>query len=451
MRLSRVRLLAILAALGFAAPAVALVPNEIFVIANKNVPASKQVADYYCAKRAVPSKNVILLDLPTTEDINRTDYDRKLVTPLRAALKDRKDSIKCLLTVYGVPLRVGGASPNDDEKAELKKVEPDVKKLQGQIADVQKQIKAAEPKGKKDGPDADALKQLRKDLSALQAKLTPLENKRKFLSHAESQAAVDSELMLLWWDNYELRRWQVNPLYFQAPEFLRKGKPPVLMTCRLDGPTPEIAKRLVDDSLAAEKKGLTGKVYIDARGIRYDPKGDPGFGYGGYDESFRETAALLKQGGMTVVLDDKNGLFPVGSCGECALYAGWYSHANFVDCCKFVPGAVAWHLASSEAVSLRRKDTKLWCRNLLEKGAAATLGPVAEPYTVGFPKPAEFFGFLATGKYTLAETYARTVMLTSWMGVLVGDPLYNPFAANPRLKEEQVQPSPKGGRFMMIR
>jgi hypothetical protein len=32
------------------------------------------------------------------------------------------------------------------------------------------------------------------------------------------------------------------------------------------------------------------------------------------------------------------------------------------------------------------------------------------------------------------------------MTVLVGDPLYTPFAKNPALREEQVAPSPKGGR-----
>ena len=77
-----------------------------------------------------------------------------------------------------------------------------------------------------------------------------------------------------------------------------------------------------------------------------------------------------------------------------------------------------------------------------EAGAAATLGPVAEPYTVGFPKPAEFFGLLTTGQYTLVECYYRTLLLNSWMTVLIGDPLYNPYAHSPKLKAEQVQPSP---------
>ena len=129
-----------------------------------------------------------------------------------------------------------------------------------------------------------------------------------------------------------------------------------------------------------------------------------------------------------------------------ALYCGWYSHANFVDCCEYVPGAIAWHLASSEAVTLRDGNSKVWCPNLLKKGVCATLGPVSEPYTIGFPKPAEFFGLIATGEYTLVECYARTMLFCSWMTVLVGDPLYTPFKGAGKLKVSDVVPSPKGGK-----
>ena len=109
------------------------------------------------------------------------------------------------------------------------------------------------------------------------------------------------------------------------------------------------------------------------------------------------------------------------------------------------------HHIDSEAVTLRHKDSKLWCKNLLENGVVATLGPVAEPYTIGFPKPAEFFGFLVTGKYTLVECYSKTVMLTSWMTVLVGDPLYNPYAKTPKLKSALVKPSPEGAKLKFIK
>lgn len=427
----------------------AIAPNEVFLLVNKNMPDSRAVAEHYCKQRGVPVANIIPLDVPNTEDITRADYNARIVEPLRAALKDKKEQAKVLLSIYGMPLRVGASTPGVEERAELKKLDAVIKEKQGANKALQDATAALEKarEGVNSLEIRAFLRAQRDLLTRQQNELTALNRRRAYLSHRESQACVDSELMLLWWEPYELRRWVVNPLYWQAPAQIREKAARVLLTCRLDGPTPAIAKRLVDDAVAVEKKGLEGKTYVDARGIRYDPKSDTGTGYGGYDESMREMAALLeKEGKLPVVLDNKNELFKPDACPDCALYCGWYSHANFIDSCRFVPGAIAWHLASSEAVSLRRPDVKYWCKNLLEKGACATLGPVAEPYTVGFPKPAEFFGMLATGKYTLVESYGRTVLLISWMGCLVGDPLYNPFGKNPRLKEEQVQSSPKGGR-----
>lgn len=390
----------------------ALEPADVFVISNKNEPASKEVAEHYLAKRKVPAANHIVLDLPITEDITRADYDAKMAGPLRAVLKDRKDKVKVLLTVYGVPLRVGAQLPTDAEKTELEK-------LKGEL-------EAATKANDK-------------------AKIDQLNARRTKLSYEQSVACVDSELMLLWWPSYETSRWVMNPLFWQFPAAQRAKSPPVLLTSRLDGPTPAIAKRLVDDAVAVEEAGgLKGKAYFDARGNNFDPK-KPGdaTSYGGYDESFREAGALLKAAGLDATVDNQDAIFAPNSCKDAALYAGWYSHGKYVPSCEFVPGAVAWHLASSEAVSLR-KDSTLWCPNLLKAGVAATMGPVTEPYTVGFPKASEFFGFLTTGKYTLVECHARTQLLTSWQTVLVADPLYNPYAKTAPVKEADVKPSPKG-------
>jgi uncharacterized protein (TIGR03790 family) len=436
-------LLGAVSLLALAAPAFALGPADVFVVFNKNVPASREVADHYLARRGVPGDNLIGLDLPEGEDISRSDYDKRLAAPLRAALKDRKEQAKVLLTVYGVPLRVGRPEPSAEEKAELEKLSPliDFYRTRAQALDTE--IKALEAK-----PKDSALPERRARREAVQTLLKPLEARQRFVVHAESEAAVDSELSLLWWDAYELRRWQLNMLYFQVPEKARLEKPPVLMVSRLDGPTVAVAKRLVDEAVEVEKTGLAGKVYFDARGIKFDPKSETGHGYGGYDESLREAARLLRdEAKMDVTLDDKPELFAPGSCGDCALYCGWYSLMNYVPCCKPVRGAVAYHIASGEAVSLRNAGSKQWCKCFLEDGVAATLGPVAEPYTVGFPKPAEFFGTLVTGKYTLVECYYRTTLFTSWMTVLVGDPLYNPYAKTPKLDPSAVKPSPKGGRF----
>jgi uncharacterized protein (TIGR03790 family) len=425
MRLSALLLLA------FASPAFALEPKDVWFVVNKNVPESRQVADHYIAKRGVPKENVVELDLPKGEDISRAEYDTKLAGPLRDTLKEQKGQVKVLVTTYGVPLRVGPQLPDADERKELEKLRPELAEARKTLAELEKN-KDADPK----------------DVAAVRMAVSRFQTRERVLTHAESNACVDSELMLLWWTQYPLVRWVANPLYMQASEDYRKSKPPVVMVSRLDGPSVEIAKRLVDDAIATEKAGgLKGKAVIDARGIRFDPKGkDDGHGYGGYDESMREAAAILEKAGLTVELDDKGELLKPGAAKDVALYCGWYSLGNFVDCCEYAPGAVAWHLASSEAVTLRNKDSKVWCPNLLKKGVCATLGPVSEPYTVGFPKPAEFFGLLATGEYTLVECYARTMLFCSWMTVLVGDPLYTPYKSGTKLKLADVIPSPKGGR-----
>ena len=330
------------------APVYALDPAEVVVVANRAVAESVAVADHYVARRKVPAENVVLLDLPTGEDITRADYDAKLAAPLRAALRDRKAGVKCLLTVYGVPLRVGRQEPTAAEKDELAKLAPELDAARKLASELEKD------------KDADG-----KAREAAWARRDALDRRRKALSHDESHAAVDSELMLLWWESYPLDRWVANPLYFQASERYKKTAAPVLLTARLDGPTPEIAKRLVDDAVAVEAKGLTGRVVIDARGIKFDPAGkDTGHGYAGYDESMRETARLFEKTPLPVTLDDKGEVLPAGAAKGVALYCGWYSHATFVDCCEYVPGAIAWHLASSEATTLRIAS----CPNPVERG-----------------------------------------------------------------------------------
>lgn len=405
------------------AAAVALEPKEVFVVCNKDVKESREVADHYVSQRKVPAENVIELSLPKGEDITREEYDTKLAGPLREALKDKKDACKVLLCVYGVPLRVG-----PQEQAEIDKLTAELNETSKRLAELKKE---------------------KADEKAAQETVDRLTQQIGKLRQQQSTAAVDSELMLLWWAKYDTARWQFNPLYWQVSEADREKADRTLVTCRLDGPSADIAKRLVDDALTAEKDGLKGKAYFDARGLKLDAtKPQQWTGYEGYDESFREAAELMTKAGFDVILDDKDPVFPKDSCPDAALYAGWYSHGNFVDSFTFPTGAVAYHLASSEATTLRNDKSNVWCPNLLKKGVAVTLGPVAEPYTVAFPKAGEFFGFLATGKYTVAECYARTTLISSWMMTLVGDPLYNPFATNPKLKDDDVFASPKGGKVV---
>ena len=409
-----------------------LEPKHVVVIANQAVADSVEVAQHYLAKRKVPKENLILLDLPTGEDMSRKDYNEKMVKPLRQALKDRKDQIRVLLTVYGVPLRVGGQEPSAEEKAQLDKLRPQMETLRKEMSELEKKKAESGVAGQ---------------IKVAQEKLSGLQKEEAKNTHPESHACVDSELMLLWIDGYPLTRFLPNQMNWRFPEAKRDKNHKHIMTARLDGPGKEVAKRLVDDAVAVEESGgLKGKAYFDARGIAFkaDKPGETGTGYEGYDQSYRDAAEVVRLAGLDTVLDDKPELFKPDSCPDTALYSGWYSLANYIPACKLNKGAIAWHLASYEAATLRDLKSKVWCVGLLKDGAAVTLGPVAEPYTVGFPKPEEFFGFLVTGEETVVEVYAKTALLVSWMTVFVGDPLYNPYGATKGGLKKFVFPSPKG-------
>jgi uncharacterized protein (TIGR03790 family) len=172
---------------------------------------------------------------------------------------------------------------------------------------------------------------------------------------------------------------------------------------------------------------------------------DNGFGRGKggqfaqYDKSMADLADLVRaKTSLTVVQDQVPGIMPKGTTEEAALYIGWYSVRNYIPPATWAAGAVGYHIASFEMVTLHEETEKGWCAGLLRDGAVGTLGSVAEPYLHSFPLPDQFFPLLLTGKLTLAEVYWATSPLSSWVQVLVGDPLYNPYKAIPALSVDDL-------------
>jgi uncharacterized protein (TIGR03790 family) len=130
-------------------------------------------------------------------------------------------------------------------------------------------------------------------------------------------------------------------------------------------------------------------------------------------------------------------VLPANSANGVAIYCGWYALQNYTPACSFVPGAVGYHIASYELTTLRT-PSRQWCAGLLNDGIAATVGPVNEPFLATFPQPDDFFPLLFTGKLNLGEVYWKTTPAVSWRIALIGDPLYNPFAAKPALPVEAL-------------
>lgn len=520
-----------------------LTADHVAILANRNSRESLSVAKHYASVRGVPSFHIIPLDLPAQETISREEYDKALVQPTRLALEERRlsDTIRVLVTTYGVPLRVAAPLPTSQQdlwrkdaldrqqraRQLLEKVEDRLKRVAptddattvppgNSAANRQKpddSVVAVDPmlervalalreattrltlvrdrqkaeewtkeltritllvggtaaivQGLRPLPTADPqrargdLEQLRQQVASAQVMIrilseVPSDTNRQRayrlaeqvfglqgvlglangelenFSYKDGDASLDSELSLLWWnpDTYRIAGRAPNPLHHETTSTAdQQTTPPpvlpVLMVSRLDAPTPQLAMQLADQAVKAEQAGLSGRAYVDARGM---PPGSPG-GYGFYDQSLRDLAGLLRRSTpYEVILEDTERRFSQpGEASGVAVYVGWYRLRSYEDAFTFNPGAIGYHIASGEAVSIHDPDEPGWCKNALERGITVTLGPTGEPFLDAFPLPHEFLGLLLTGRYALVEAYYLTTKYLSWRMVLFGDPLYNPW------------------------
>ena len=380
------------AALGFAlAPFLARAGgDEVVVIYNTRVPESRDVAQHYARMRQVPAKQIYGFALTPNEEMSRAEFRDSLQNPLVEKLQSdglwkfaRKvvtgtnglmhveyrvanSKIRYAVLCYGVPLKIA-ADPNLHELA------------------------------------ADDLRP----------------------EFRRNEAAVDSELAWLPLSKNDLAL--SGPLGNWAYGATNTGwlNPTngILLVARLDGPSAEVARGLVDKALEAERDGFWGRAYFDERDIS-----DPGYKLG--DEWISAAAKISREIGLETTVDGKAATFSADfPMSQIAIYMGWY--ANDADGpfalprVEFMPGAFAYHLHSFSAATLR-STTQNWCGPLLAKGATCTMGCVYEPYLSFTPNVAAFLGRLANG-FTFGEAAWASQPALSWHTTVIGDPLYRPY------------------------
>lgn len=383
----------------------ALSANEVLVVANKNAARSVGLAKYYMEKRQIPEENLVLLFMTDKETCTREDYLKKAVPPIRRFLEKNPD-IRAIVTLYGLPIRIASPGNTPEEAEELSRLSTRKKEMEDLLAG-------------NTLTDMEDKKEKTAELKALNRQI------QQYRRQLDKVASFDSELMAVKRkDPYPINMWQPNPFFLgfrQQKTLLQQSE--IMMTSRLDGADPDIVKRIIDDSIEAEKTGVKGDAYFDARWKKPKEK-KPWGGYAFYDQSIHLAADNLStQKSIRVILNDDQSLFKEGSNYKTALYCGWYRLANYVDAFNWQKGSVGFHIASSECATLKG-NSNVWCKKMLDKGIAATVGPVGEPYVQAFPVPEIFFRFLTEGVLTLAESYLVSQPFLSWKMVLVGDPLY---------------------------
>jgi uncharacterized protein (TIGR03790 family) len=392
-RLHLTAILLHLAALGLGEARAAGGGDEVIVIYNTRVPESKQVAEYYAQRRAVPTNQVLGLDLPTDESMSRQEFLEKLQAPLLKHLEAEK-----LFTYGPATNRVPNSKPSD---APVRRVVGARVRYAVLCYGVPVKI-SADPKLVEEGADK-----------------LPAELQR-------NQAAVDSQLACSASSEGRLP-WAgpiSNPFYAATNAAVLHPTNGLLLVARLDGPSAAIARGLVDKAIDAETNGLWGRAYIDSRGLTN----------GGYrlgDDWMRASALVARKSGFETVLDEKEATFSAGfPMSQVALYLGWYDQqvsGPFTNgLVEFMPGAFAYHLYSFSAQHLRSTNNS-WTGVLLQLGAACTMGAVDEPYLSFTPDLFMFLSRFVGLGFTFGESAYAGLNSVSWQMTIVGDPLYRPF------------------------
>jgi uncharacterized protein (TIGR03790 family) len=380
--------------------------NSTIVLFNSNDPESESLAGYYARKRDIPPDRVVGLSCPAAEEISRANFEATIAAPLRRKMEAKgwwkmlrgsggqksvvQTSIRFVAIMRGVPLKI------------------------------------------------------RADAS-----IPPLElegNIPKVIS-SRNEASVDSEIAALGLPDWGVASVVENPYFGRFTQILDDSVfPGMLLPARLDAPTASMVRAMVDESLAAEKEGLWGWAYIDGRDITSG-------GYTEGDNWMRHLVEILRQRGVPTIFDNLPATFgeqfPVT---DAAVYFGWYAgdvNGPFArQDFRFQPGAVAVHLHSFSANTLRSM-TNNWCGPLIARGAAATLGNVYEPY-LSLTANLDIFQDRLMSGLTLAESAYMSMRALSWMGVVIGDPLYRPYAVWNQFYDPRNRPPNPWRRFRSI-
>ena len=378
--------------------------SNVVVVYNSNVPESKAVAEYYARKRNVPQNQVFGFALSASLDMSRLEFRDSLQKPLAAALEENKlwrMGSQIVRATNGRPMRVVWR--------------PKESKIRYAVLCYGVPVHITEDPGLKETGDDKLRPEMRRN-----------------------EAAVDTELALLPGieENLPLAGPLTNPLFGSTNAAAFDPTNGLLMVTRLDGPSADIARGLVDKAMQAEADGLWGRGYFDLRHIS-----DPGYKSG--DDWIRGAAEICERLGFETVVDDNPETFPAAfPMSNIAIYCGWYdgnvSGPFTRSRVEFMPGAFAYRLHSYSGADVRSTN-RYWVGPLLAKGATATMGCVAEPYLGCTPQVAVFVARFLYDRMSFGEAAYAAQPFLSWQITIVGDPLYRPFDKSLQELERELQ------------
>lgn len=357
--------------------------KETVVVFNPACEGSEALAKYYAGLRLIPDDRVVGIECSKEETITRDEFEKSIREPLLKKFTEKKWWVvetRDVLDPNGSPISQGPQVVSQNVRVLVL------------IRGIPLRVSRASHEAKPNVMDTD-------------------------------EASVDSELAALGLMQRPIKGGIENRYYQSTRRFAdhyeARGQ---LLIGRLDAATDDIVKRMINETLKAEKEGLWGRAVVD-----FALK-DGAFLEG--ERWLGNSVKLFRDAGIPVYADrNKEILRSNWPLPDTILYFGWYndqcSGALGSPGFRFKPGAIACHLHSFSAATLRTK-TDNWCGPMLDHGAAAVLGNVWEPYltlTTHF----DLMNARLLEGFTLGEAAWSGTPVLSWMNVVVGDPLYQPF------------------------
>lgn len=371
--------------------------DSVIIVANSAAPESVAIATHYAEVRGVPAGNILALRMPVAETITWKEFVSTIWRPLEEQLVGKGWIDAIAMDLYdGVGRRKYAVSGQRIAALVLCRGVP---------------LRIAHD-------------------PSLYAAVPPMTDHAQLRTN---QGAVDSELSLLAMGDYPVNAMIPNPLYHNDDP-ADPARLQVVKVSRLDGPSAAAALHLVDLAVQAEHSGLLGRAYVDIAGPHEN--GDRWLG---------DAAAEIRSLGFDLTISRGPGTLPATARIDApAIYMGWYAadlNGPFrLPGFRFPPGAIAVHIHSFSAHTLR-SATEGWCGPLIARGATATVGNVFEPYLEYVHRPDLLMFALARGD-TLVDAAYYALPALSWQSIVVGDPLYRPFARSLQFQTENLAALP---------
>lgn len=346
--------------------------NRTLVVFNSQNADSISVANYYAAKRSIPSQNLCAISPPATDSLTWNQYVSSVKLPVQNCLNAvGPGNILYIVFTYQTPYDVTSASGLTFYSVDQ------------YVADIWDQYSSSD-----------------------------------FYPYPEL--------------------WQLQPYYSDAQNqgnvyqpfvpfstYRDNGGKRIYSVWRLDAPTADLAKGLVDKAIAAENSGLSGQACLDRN--RGDMSQINDSDYGEVEWDLHKAAAFSAQAGFPVTEDSNQEEFgtpPAPNCPNAALYSGWYSLNHYNDAFTWNTGAIGWHIDSASAFDPRGGAN--WSANAIKKGITLTSGSVSEPLSFGLVRPGGAFRDLFQGA-NAGDAFLRNTRWLKWVLLYLGDPLYTPF------------------------